>query len=69
MPRNMHAGAIHYLFSSYVCIYEEQLYPEKNNQFIYFLGLTFALEQVKNSKNHNFSLKICPSWHIKTFIA
>ena len=47
MPRNMHAGAIHYLFSSYVCIYEEQLYPE----------------------NQNFSLKICPSWHIKTFIA
>ena len=25
----MHAGAIHYLFSSYVCIYEEQLDPEK----------------------------------------
>ena len=29
MQRNMHAGAIHYLFSSYVCIYEEQLDPEK----------------------------------------
>ena len=29
MPINMHAGAIHYLFSSYVCIYEEQLYLEK----------------------------------------
>ena len=28
MPRNMHAGAIHYLLSSYVCIYEEQLYPQ-----------------------------------------